>query len=156
MFVNTCIVLQTPTEEELVDYVSPIIKEMWLKIGALLALPTPKLQDIRKIHGKDSHSCCVMMLMEWSLGQSATWKCLLSAIDRVVHKTQSTVESNNNDSTLDVHKTQNTVELNNNNSTLDVHKTQSTELNNNDRTLDDFRKRGSYGYIRSYRFASQY
>ena len=102
MFDNTCTVLQTPTEEELVDYVSPNIKEMWFKIGVLLALPALKLQEIKKLHGKDSHSCCIMMLMEWSLGQSATWEHLLSVIDRVVHKPQNTVElNNNNNTTLD-------------------------------------------------------
>ena len=93
--------LLTPTEEELVDYVSPIIKEMWFKIGSLLGLPVLKLKEIRECHGKDSHSCCIMMLMEWSLGESTTWERLLSVIDRVAHKTQSTVEFNNDDSTLD-------------------------------------------------------
>ena len=78
---------------------------MWFKIGALLALPVVKLQEIKRLHGKDLHSCCIMMLMEWSLGESSTWEHLLSVIDRVAHKTQNsrskTAEVNNEEVTLD-------------------------------------------------------
>ena len=105
MYIRISIVLQTPTVEELINYVSPSIKEMWFKIGVLLGLPAIKLEKIKRCHGNDLHSCCVMMLTEWSLGKPATWEHLLSVIDRVPHKTQNlaknTVEVNKDEVTLD-------------------------------------------------------
>jgi len=67
---------------------------MWFEIGILLALSIMKLQQIKKDHGEDLDSSCMMMLVEWSLTKSATWKKLLSVIDQVIPKIKSTVKPN--------------------------------------------------------------
>lgn len=87
-----CTVLQKPTGEELDRYVNPIIKEKWFDVGVLLALPRTQLQHIKKVHGEDSNSCSIMMLVEWSIGECATWGKLLSVIDRMALKPQNTVK----------------------------------------------------------------
>lgn len=67
---------------------------MWLEIGVLLALPAGTLQEIKQLHSEDLSSCCVMMLIKWSLGKTATWGHLLSVVDQVTCKSQNTMEPN--------------------------------------------------------------
>ena len=104
-----CTVLHKPTRGELVHLANSNIKEIWFEIGVLLGLPVEKLQNIEEVHGKDLNSSCTMMLIEWSLGKSATWGNLLSVIDRVPSKSENTVEANDKvNLTLDHFRTEGT------------------------------------------------
>lgn len=78
----------------MLNYVNPVVKERWFELGILLALPVAKMQEI-KDQAVDLDSSCLRMLIEWSLGKSATWGNLLSVIDRIAFKIENAVKPNN-------------------------------------------------------------
>ncbi|XP_065899282.1 NLR family CARD domain-containing protein 3-like isoform X2 [Dysidea avara] len=85
---------QKPTAKDLLVYVNPHISQTWFEVGILLAIPVHKLQEIERDHGNDVESSCMRMLVEWSLGRSATWEKLLSVIDSVFKSIKPIVAEN--------------------------------------------------------------
>ena len=73
---------------------NPHISQTWFEVGILLAIPVHKLQEIERDHGNDVESSCMRMLVEWSLGRSATWEKLLSVIDSVFKSIKPIVAEN--------------------------------------------------------------
>jgi len=85
---------QKPAAKDLLVYVNPYISQEWLEVGILLDIPVHKLQEIERNHGNDLQSSCMKMLVEWSLGKSATWEKLISVIDSVCKSIKPVVTEN--------------------------------------------------------------
>jgi len=102
--------LQKPATNDLLNYVNPHISHKWMDVGILLAIPLSKLKEIEKDHGSDMESSCIRMLVQWSHGESATWKKLLSVIDLISKHIEPIEEEKENLSiTLDYYRAKGTV-----------------------------------------------